>query len=104
MSVTAKTSDFWDIVARENLTTFLHVLERADEQGVLDTPESFSKVLSFGLSQLKLNPADMALEEEISKAAVSRWLNSKAIPPAPTRKHIIGWLKAKAEAQLGHHP
>jgi hypothetical protein len=90
----------WKNLATEGRLAFLNSLQEAEEHGSLDKPESFAPILNLGLNRLELSPADLAREEDISKAAISRWMNGQATPPTPTRKHVINWLKQKATTQL----
>jgi hypothetical protein len=90
----------WKGVAREGMRGFLNSLHEAEAAGLLDEPESFASVLGLGLNRLNLSPIDLAREEDISKAAISRWLHGQATPPTPTRKHVINWLRQKAEQKL----
>jgi hypothetical protein len=95
-----KNHDHWKSLAIEGRLAFLDSLQVAEAQGSLDKPENFAPILNLGLNRLELSPADLAREEDISKAAISRWMNGQATPPTPTRKHVINWLKQKADTQV----
>jgi hypothetical protein len=85
---------------REGLRGFLDSIEAAQEEGQLETAESFAAVLTLGLERLHITPADLSREEQISKAALSRWMRGETVPAVPTRKHVISCLKTKAEQKL----
>jgi hypothetical protein len=85
---------------RKGLAGFLGALERAEEEGKFNDPENFASVLNLGLTRFGLAASELSREEEISKGAISKWMHGHALPPAPTRKTVINWIKRKTQEQL----
>ena len=83
------------------LELYVSAVEKAEADGNLGDKDIFVSLLDWGLREVG-PAADLAQEEEISKTSISKWLNSKSVPPAPTRKTVFNWLKRRAQARLGH--
>jgi hypothetical protein len=94
-----KTDDLWGAY-RVGLASFLGALERAEVAGKFNDPANFASMLNLGLTRFGLAASDLSREEEISKGAISKWMNGLAVPPAPTRKTVINWIKRKSQEQL----
>lgn len=94
-----KTDDLWDAY-REGLAGFIGALHRAEEAGKFNNPANFASMLNLGLTRFGLAASDLAREEEISKGAISKWMHGLAVPPPPTRKTVINWIKRKSQEQL----
>lgn len=90
----------WEEAYREGLSAFLGSLERADRAGKLDDQENFASALQFALTRFGFQAQDLANDEKISKAAISKWMHMQARPTAPTRKTVINWILQKGRAQL----
>jgi hypothetical protein len=83
------------------LATFLGALNRSETQGKLNSPEQFVKLLKLCFVSLNfLSVAELSQDESISRAAISKWIHGHAVPPAPTRKTVINWIKKKTEQKL----
>jgi hypothetical protein len=85
---------------RAGLASFVGELNRAEEAGKFNDPKHFASMLNYALTSFKLTASDLAREEEISKAAISKWMHELAVPPPPTRKTVINWIKRKTHEQL----
>jgi hypothetical protein len=94
-----KSDDLWGAY-REGLAGFLGALERAEAAGKFNEPANFASLLSLSLTRFGLAASDLSREEEISKGAISKWMNGLAVPPPPTRKTVINWIKRKSHEQL----
>jgi hypothetical protein len=99
MSAPSKQNELWANY-RQGLMGFLGVLERAERDGKLNDTKSFASLLNLSLTRYGFSASELAHDEEISKAAISKWMHELALPPAPTRKTVINWIKRKAQEQL----
>jgi hypothetical protein len=88
------------VVERESLATYLATLSRAEAHGKLDDPESFAFALRIALHRIGLPATELARDEKISPAAISKWINGHASPSAPVRKTVINWIKQKGRERL----
>jgi len=82
------------------LTLFVSAIERGEESGKLNDPDWFASTLKYGIKNFGLDANQLAEDESISRGAISKWINEKATPPAPTRKTVIHWALKKAREQL----
>jgi hypothetical protein len=82
------------------LASFVNAIDHAEKSGHFNTTEGFSELLTVGLKSLGFSAADLARDENISKGAISKWQNGHALPSAPTRKTVIGWMRSAADTQL----
>lgn len=99
MSATSQQNELWSLY-RQGLASFLGGLERAEREGKLNDAQGFASLLNLSLTRYGFSASDLAREEEISKAAISKWMHGLALPPAPTRKTVVNWIKRKAHEQL----
>jgi len=94
-----KTDDLW-AAYRAGLASFVGALDRADAAGKFNDPTNFASMLNLGLTRFGLAASELARDEAISKGAISKWMHGLAVPPPPTRKTVINWIKRKSTAQL----
>ena len=99
MNAPSKKTELWALY-RDGLVGFLGGLDRAEREGKLNDAENFGSLLNLSLTRFGFSASDLARDEEISKAAISKWMHGLAVPPAPTRKTVINWIRHKAQAQL----
>jgi hypothetical protein len=88
------------VAYREAVAGFLHALEVTEKAGQLNDETVFAPVLTESLSLFGLTASELAEAENISKAAISKWINGHAIPPPPTRKTVFNWIKKKGKERL----
>jgi len=89
--------DHWYL---DGLAGFIHAIEAAEKTNKLDEVQNFAEVLNWSFTKFGLAASELAEDEKISKAAISKWVNGHALPSAPTRKTVINWIKSKLQAQL----
>jgi hypothetical protein len=92
------------VVEREALASYLAAIGRAEEAGKLNEPENFAQALRMALHTIGLPATELARDEQISPAAISKWINGHAAPSAPVRKTVINWIKQKGEERLNKLP
>lgn len=97
---TPQTNTNMDSWYLNGLASFIDTIEAAEKMNKLDDPKNFAEVLTWSFSKFGLAASDLADDEKISKAAISKWVNGHAMPSAPTRKTVINWIKGKLKAQL----
>ncbi|MGF0540735.1 helix-turn-helix domain-containing protein [Agrobacterium sp. ES01] len=83
----------------DGLAGFINAIELADKNNQLDDLKNFAEVLNWSFSKFGLAASELAEDEKISKAAISKWVNGHALPSAPTRKTVINWIKGKLQEQ-----
>lgn len=88
--------DHWYL---DGLAGFINAIEAAERNNQLDDLKNFAEVLNWSFSKFGLAPSELAEDEKISKAAISKWVNGLSLPSAPTRKTVINWVKSKLQAQ-----
>lgn len=71
----------------------LGALERAKTSGAWNQPEVFADILIVGMRRAGVSAADLSKAEDVSRSAVSKWVNREATPPRPTRKTVLLWLE-----------
>jgi hypothetical protein len=87
----------WYVSGLASLIQAINSLEKSNQ---LDDPKKFAEMLNWSFTTFKLVASDLAIDEKISKAAISKWQNGHAMPSAPTRKTVINWIRHKLQDQL----
>jgi hypothetical protein len=93
-------NQLWQEAAEESLNTFIAWLDRAEEEGSLYAAENFAAFLDVSLNRLQIPATELIKDEEISKAAMSRWVSGQAVPSMPTRKHMVATVRTIAKSYL----
>ena len=84
-------NDLWSIY-REGLAAFLAAVERGLADGHSFDGQAFAALLALAFTRYGLTPAALSRDEDVSKGAISRWVNGKALPSTPTRKAVALWV------------
>jgi hypothetical protein len=85
---------------KSGLASLIHAIDRFEKDNRLDDPKVFAEMLHWSFTTFRLVASELAHDERISKAAISKWQNGHAMPSAPTRKIVISWVKTKLQEQL----
>ena len=87
-----KTNDEVKLAYKTGLGLFVSAIEHGEATGKVSDGDWFVSTLKFGIQNFGLDASELSSEEEISRGAISKWINEKAVPPAPTRKTVINWI------------
>ena len=82
------------------LIRFLNTIRRLDDDGKLYDFDMFQSVVAVALTRFGFAASDLARDEDISKGAISKWLNEGANPNTPTKKAVVNWIIKAATEQI----
>lgn len=71
----------------------MSLLDRLEDEGSLHSLPAFVDILSYSLGFLGLTAKKLALDEGISRSAISKWVNGFALPSRPTQKVVLQWIR-----------
>jgi hypothetical protein len=83
---------------RNGLVAFVGEIERAQAKGL--DQEDFLPILSVGITRFGLLASELATDFDLSKGAVSKWVNGQAAPNRITQRAAIDWVLNKARMKV----
>ncbi len=78
---------------RKELSAVIEMLDLSDK-------DQFRGMMVAAFRWYGLSAIQLAEDEDISQAAISKWVNGQATPPRPARKTVRNWIMG----QLSNHP
>jgi len=70
------------------------------EQWKPEDGDGFKSILSLGLTRFGMTASALSVRLNHSKGAISRWMNSSAMPSQAVREITVAWILSEAKAQL----